>query len=279
MVLHDRAARALWACAHTQSPETVKERGRVRSVSGPTQQCSTGQKPAAPRLYIFPHAGGSADFYVPFSRAFCTEMKRIAVQYPARRDRRGLPPSTSIPTLADQICNMLTPLDEPSDHIAFFGHSMGALVAFEVALRLASAGNPIAALFVSACAAPGRLSQKYFDERSDDDVLKLAADLTGISPEFFDDEKFVARILPTVQSYRSIADYSPTGATLSCPIYAFTGADDILATHDDVLAWSNRTTSEFAVRVFSGGHFYLTEHVLDVAKEVETRFPHATRSC
>jgi surfactin synthase thioesterase subunit len=250
----------------------MKKRGKVRPVSGPTQQCSTGQKPAAPVLYIFPHAGGSADFYVPFSRAFCTEMKRIAVQYPGRRDRRDLPPSASIPTLADQFCNMLKSSDESSGQIAFFGHSMGALVAFEVALRLESAGNPIAALFLSACAAPGRLRHKYFDERSDDDVLKLAADLTGASPEFFNDEKFLGTILPTVQSYRSVADYSPTGTTVSCPIYAFTGADDILATYDDVLAWSNRTTSEFAVRVFSGGHFYLTEHVLDVAKEVETRF-------
>jgi surfactin synthase thioesterase subunit len=258
----------------TQSPETMKKRGMVRPVSGPTQQCSTEQKPAAPRLYIFPHAGGSADFYVPFSRAFSTEMKRIAVQYPERRDRRDLPPSTSIPTLADQFCNMLTSSDESSGHIAFFGHSMGALVAFEVALRLESAGNPIAALFLSACAAPGRLRHKYFDERSDDEFFELAADLTGSNPEFFKDEKFVATILPTVQSYRSIADYSPTGATVSCPIYAFTGADDILATHDDVLPWSNRTTSEFAVRVFPGGHFYLTEHVLDVAKEVEARFTH-----
>jgi surfactin synthase thioesterase subunit len=258
----------------TQSPETVNKQGKVRPVSGPTQQCSTGQKPAAPRLYIFPHAGGSPDFYVPFSRAFSTEMKRIAVQYPGRRDRRDLPPVISIPTLADQICNMLTPFDESTGHIALFGHSMGALVAFEVALRLRSAGNPIAALFVSACAAPGRLGQKYFDERSDDDFFELAADLTGSNPEFFKDEKFVAAILPTVQSYRSIADYNPTGATISCPIYAFTGADDILATYDDVLPWSNRTTSEFAVRVFPGGHFYITEHVLDVAKEVETRFTH-----
>ena len=253
-------------------PETVITRGKLGHVRGPTQQSST-EAAAARKLYIFPHAGGSADFYVPFSRAFSTEMKRIAIQYPGRRGSRDLP-FTSIPTLADDICNMLMPLDGSNGHIAFFGHSMGALVAFEVALRFESAGNPIAALFVSASAAPGRLGQKYFHERSDDDVLKLAADITGTNPEFFDDEEFVATILPTVQSYRSIAGYSPSGATVSCPIYAFMGNDDILATHNDVLAWSNHTTSEFAVRVFPGGHFYITEHVLDVAKEVEARFTH-----
>jgi surfactin synthase thioesterase subunit len=56
---------------------------------------------------------------------------------------------------------------------------------------------------------------------------------------------------------------------LSCPISAFLGDDDEVATYDKVSGWSERTTSDFSIRVFAGHHFYLSDHIAELAKEVE----------
>lgn len=236
-----------------------------------TEQCPSRQKPTTQKLYMFPHAGGSVSFYVPFSAAFSTGIKRIAVQYPGSTQRRDVTPVTSIPALADDIYKMLVKADGPDARVALFGHSMGALVGFEVALRFESARNPVTALFVSACGAPGRMGYEYFRTRSDDELLKMLAEVTDAGPGFLD-EQFVATIVPTMRSYKAIANYtSPTGAAVSCPIYAFAGADDSIVDHESVLAWSDFTTSEFAARVFPGDHFFLTQNAIKVAQEVEDR--------
>jgi surfactin synthase thioesterase subunit len=224
-----------------------------------------------PTLYIFPHAGGSAQYYVPFANAFSSDIKRIAVQYPGQRGTHDLASFTSIPDLADRVCQMLSPLDQSEGEVAFFGHSMGALLSFEVARRFEAAGSPIAALFVSACAAPGRIGYDYIPE-SDRGLLDAVSEMTGANPEFLENEEFAAKILPTLRGLRAIANYEcPPTATVSCPIYAFLGDDDEVATYEKVLPWSQRTTSEFTVRVFAGHHFYLNDHLRDLVSDIETK--------
>jgi len=224
-----------------------------------------------PKLYVFPHAGGSAQYYVPFAKAFSSDIKRIAVQYPGRRGTHDLASFTSIPDLADGVLQMLSPLDQSDGKVAFFGHSMGALVAFEVARRLDAEGSPIAALFVSACAAPGRIGYEYIPE-SDRGLLNAVNEMTGASPEFLENEEFAARILPTLRGLKAIANYEcPPDAAVSCPIFAFLGDDDEVATYEKVLPWSERTTAEFSVRVFSGHHFYLNDRLPELVSEVEDK--------
>lgn len=226
----------------------------------------------APTLYIFPHAGGSPSFYVPFARAFTTDIKRIAVQYPGRGGTHDLAAFTSVPELAERVCKTLSPGDNPAGPIAFFGHSMGAMVAFEVARRFEAAGNPVAALFVSACAAPGRVGYEYIPE-SDRGLLAAVSDMTGVNPEFLENEEFAARILPTLRGFKAISNYDcPPDATLSCPIYAFFANDDEVATYEKVAPWSTRTTSEFAIREFPGHHFYLNDHLPALVKDIEDKF-------
>lgn len=222
-----------------------------------------------PRLFIFPHAGGSPQFYVPFSRAFSSDIKRTAVQYPGRRGAHDLGSFTSIPDLADQVCKMVSPHDRLEEKVAFFGHSMGALVAFEVARRFEVAGNPIAALFVSASAAPGRIGYEYIPE-SDRGLLGAVSEMTGANPEFLENEEFAAKILPTLRGLKAISKYDcPPDATVSCPIYAFYGDDDEVATEEKVAPWSERTTAEFTARVFPGHHFYLTDHLPELVADIE----------
>jgi surfactin synthase thioesterase subunit len=226
----------------------------------------TGRRP---KLYIFPHAGGSAQYYVPFANAFSSDVKRIAVQYPGQRGTHDLGSFTGIPDLAARVSQKLSPLDRSDGDVAFFGHSMGGLLAFDVARRFEAEGTPIAALFVSACAAPGQLGYEYIPE-SDRGLLNAVSEMTGANPEFLQNDEFAAKILPTLRGLRAIANYEcPPDVTVSCPIYAFLGDDDEVATYEKVLPWSTRTTAEFTARVFPGHHFYLNDHLSELVSDIE----------
>lgn len=222
-------------------------------------------------LYIFPHAGGSASFYVPFAKQFTSDVKRVAVQYPGRGGTHDLAAFKSVGELADKVCTMVSPDRAVGSELAFFGHSMGALVAFEVARRFEAAGNPIAMLFVSACAAPGRSGYDYIPE-SDRGLLDAVAEMTGVRPEFLDNEEFAAKILPTLRGFKAITNYRcEPDVVLSSPIVAFYADDDEVATREKVSPWAERTSAEFAVREFPGHHFYLSEHLPALVSDIESK--------
>jgi len=228
----------------------------------------------ARRLYIFPHAGGTADFYVPFAKAFTGGTRCVAVQYPGKRAGRDLSRYTSIPELADRLCSMLKPDETQAEPMAFFGHSMGALLAFEVALRFEAAGNPIAALFVSASAAPGRMRHRAELQGSDRELLSLVSTVTGANPEFLNDEQFAAAVLPTLRGLRAVASYDcPPEASISAPIHALMADNDDLATEELMAPWSQRSTAAFDLTVFTGDHFYINTNLPHLAHWVEERIP------
>lgn len=225
-----------------------------------------------PRLYIFPHTGGSAEFYLPFARAFTGGTKCVAVQYPGKRAGKDLSKYTSIPEMADRLCVMLKPEETPAGGVAFFGHSMGALLAFEVALRFEQAGNPIAALFVSAAAAPGLLRRIANLQGSDAHLLSMISTVTGANPEFLNDEQFAATILPTLRGLKAVTGYeSPPEAKVSCPIHAMMADNDELGTAELMAPWEQRTTASFDLTVFRGEHFYINDNLPQLAHWVEER--------
>ena len=238
----------------------------------------TDQRPDA-RLYIFPHTGGSADFYVPFARAFTGGTKCVAVQYPGKRAGKDLSQYTSIPDLADRLCAMLKPAEAQPGPVAFFGHSMGGLLAFEVATRFEQAGNPIAALFVSASAAPGLWPRRAELAGSDQQLLSLISNVTGANPEFLNNDQFAATLLPTLRGLKAVASYDrEPEAVVSCPIHALIAEDDELATAEMVTPWARRTTGAFDLTTFPGGHFYINENLPELSHWVEERIPSAPSS-
>ena len=240
-------------------------------MNGPMDRGTGYAKPATPTLYIFPHAGGSATYYVPLAKALSDDIKKIAVQYPGRRDRQALTQVTSIPALADEIFAMMAPSAQNDGQVAFFGHSMGGLLAFEEAVRFQSAGHPISALFVSSCAAPGHIRFKEL-QGSDRDILNLVAEVTDTNPELLANDEFAAAVLPTLQSVRAIAAYDrPAEVTVSCPIYGFLGDNDIIVAPENMEAWRSRTSAAFSVRLFPGDHFYFNRHLPELVKEIEDK--------
>ena len=171
---------------------------------------------------------------------------------------------------------MLKPAEAQPGPVAFFGHSMGGLLAFEVALRFEQAGNPIDALFTSAIAAPGLWPRRAELAGSDQQLLSLISEVTGANPEFLNDDAFAATLLPTLRGLKAVASYDrEPEAVVSCPIHALMAEGDELATAEVMAPWAQRTTGEFDLTTFPGGHFYINTNLPELSQWVEKRIPAA----
>jgi surfactin synthase thioesterase subunit len=227
---------------------------------------------SAPRLLCLPHAGGSASFYFPVSQALAPGIDVLAVQYPGRQDRRLEPCVDSIPELADRLLPLL--LDEGAGRpLALFGHSMGASLAFELAGLLEQrAGVVPVMLFASGRRAPSRFrAEDDVHRRGDEALLAEVRRLAGTDSRILGDEEMLRMVLPALRSdYRAAELYRPERVhRVSCPVTALVGDDDPKAPLDDVRAWQEHTSGAFAMEVFPGGHFYLTEQAPRVIRRVE----------
>lgn len=222
------------------------------------------------RLFCFPHAGGSASYFFPLSRLLAPDVEVAAVQYPGRQDRRSESCIETIPELAENISQIVPDwMDLP---FGFFGHSMGAVVAFEVAQlleRRLSVGP--ARLFASGRRAPSRLRDERVRKKSDQELMAELRRLGGTSLAFMQDQELMAMVLPVVRAdYRAIETYGYTDGSLSCPITVLIGDSDPRASVDEASAWRDHTTGDFDLQIFSGGHFYLESHQAPIANLISS---------
>lgn len=210
------------------------------------------------RLVCFPHAGGSASYYFPMSRAMPPRVEVTAVQYPGRQDRRREPLVDNVPALADEICAALD--GELTGPFAFFGHSMGAILAYEVARRIRDrTGASPSWLFASGRRAPSRPRGGGVHRLDDAGLVAELRDVGGTDQSFLRDEELLATILPVVRNdYRAIENYVWTPAPpLDCPATVLVGEADPQTTIDEASAWREHVAGPFDLHVFPGGHFYL----------------------
>jgi surfactin synthase thioesterase subunit len=205
------------------------------------------------RLFCFHHAGGGSEMFNAWGRALGPRVEVIAVEI-ANRERFG-----TLRELVGEIDEQLRAQLDGSH--AFFGHSFGALVAYRLASVGEAAGRRLPhALFVSSYAPPHLPAPIPVVDRLDDQQLaSLLADLGGMPPEL---AEWRALRDNAVRSTRidlrlCMTDEDGETAALSCPIRAFGGSDDPLVSESDLRQWGRRTSGEFSVQTFPGGHFYL----------------------
>lgn len=224
------------------------------------------------RLVCLPHAGGSASFYFPMSRALAPAVEVLAIQYPGRQDRRHEPNIPSLPHLADQIFEAVRRLDDRP--LALFGHSMGAVLAYEVALRMQDAGLPSPVrLFTSGRRAPSCEREERIHMESDDQMIAELRKLSGTSSAMLTDPELLEMIMPAIRSdYRAVETYRHVpGRKVDCPVTVITGDADPRVSVDEAAAWEDHTTGPTDLHVLPGGHFYLVDQSARVVELLAER--------
>jgi pyochelin biosynthetic protein PchC len=209
-------------------------------------------------LVCFPHAGGAASYFKPLADALTGSVDVASVQYPGRHERRLEPMVDSIDRLADLVAEVLALL--PPRPRVLFGHSMGALVAFEVARRLPPEHSAaVRHLVASGRRAPSRYRAENVHTRDDAGVIEELVSLNGTEAVLLRDPDIVEMILPGVRAdYRAVETYRHTaGSTVACPITALVGDADPKVSLEEAEAWREHTTDAFHMHVFPGGHFFL----------------------
>jgi pyochelin biosynthetic protein PchC len=229
---------------------------------------------AKARLVCFPHAGGSASYFHPVSAALSPSVEVLAVQYPGRQDRRTDPLVDDLFVLADQLAEILSAEQEP---LAFFGHSMGASLAFEVARRLESRGTELLGLFVSGRRAPSAFRDERYHLESDDGLLAEVKRLSGTDAKVLEDDEIIRMVLPALRNdYKAAETYRyRTGPDVSCPVLALIGDHDPKVTSDEANQWATHTSGSFELRTYPGAHFYLNEHHAAVNRLIAARLSQA----
>lgn len=210
------------------------------------------------RLFCFPYAGGGASLYRTFGDALPASIDVCAVQLPGREGRLREAPVAEmgklVPLIADGLAASLTA------PFAFFGHSMGAVLSFELCRELRRRGRPLPVhLFVSACPAPHIPDDDATHLLPDDGLIERLRALGGMSEEVLAHRELMEMILPL---FRADAALTETYAhaeedPLDVPVTAFGGAADDKATPADMEAWRRHTRAAFARATVPGGHFYI----------------------
>ncbi len=230
---------------------------------------------ATARLVCFPHAGGSASYFHPVSAALSPAVEVLAVQYPGRQDRRTDPLVDDLFVLADQLAEILAAEPGP---LAFFGHSMGASLAFEVARRLEPRGTELLGLFVSGRRAPSAFRDERFHQESDNGLLAEVKRLSGTDAKVLEDDEIIRMVLPALRNDYKAAEtyrYRP-GPDVSCPVLALIGDHDPKVTADEARQWATHTSGAFELRTYPGAHFYLNEHHAAVNSLIAARLAAAS---
>jgi medium-chain acyl-[acyl-carrier-protein] hydrolase len=211
------------------------------------------------RLFCFPYAGGGAQIFYNWQMALPASVEVCPVQLPGRGNRLMEHPFTQLMTLVEAVAESLMPhLNKP---FAFFGHSMGSLIGFELTrlLRRECALQPVH-LFVS-----GRTAPQIADpdlptyNLPEDGFMAELHRLKGTPKELLGNVELMQLMLPLLRADFEVCQTYPyrDERPLECPITTYGGLDDEHVNYEQFKAWEQQTNGAFRLRMFPGGHFFL----------------------
>lgn len=213
------------------------------------------------RLYCLPHAGGGASAYRSWATEIADFVEVCLVQLPGREWRLDEPAVAVADELADVLLGQITAhADRP---YVLFGHSMGAGLAFEVAIRAERAGvrSPLCVV-ASAFHSPTLPNRNpVLSTLPDDQLVANLIGYGGLPADLATNQEYLRFLLPTLRCDFAVVESFGLAAprSLSCPVSVFGGADDEYVTREEILAWQDVTASRCTVRFLPGGHFFLRD--------------------
>jgi len=225
---------------------------------------------ASRRLFCFNYAGAGASMFRAWPALLPAQVELVAVQLPGREDRLREPPVTRLQDLVSAVAQQIQPLlDKP---FAFFGHSMGALLAFELARDLvAKRGISPFRLFVSGRKAPHlRIDAPPLHALPEDKFVAKVKEMGGTDSEIFKHPEMVDLILPILRADFEICEtyqYRP-GVPLPCRITAMGGTEDAETPEPHLQEWQQHGTGDFALHMLHGNHFFINAERTQVLRIV-----------
>ncbi|WP_037360924.1 thioesterase II family protein [Amycolatopsis orientalis] len=224
--------------------------------------------PTNPLLLCFPHAGAGAASFARWPELFAPGITTVRVQLPGREDAAAQPPLRRL----DEAVGGLLPqvLALGTSPVALYGHSMGALLAFELARALSAAGRAPAHLFVSGRRAPHLAACKPPIHRLPDNEFAEALAGLGMPSAMQASPAFRRYAFPLIRADLALSEDCPPEPEprLTCPVTVFAGTEDPIVEADQVAAWQAVTTGPFDTRAFSGGHFFHQHHRAAIAARI-----------
>lgn len=225
------------------------------------------------RLFCFPHAGGGASSYHGWKAHLPVSIELCAVQPPGREGRFREPLCRTMDSLLDQLQSEIVPLlDLPA---AFFGYSVGAVVAFALALRLKEQAKAAPVhLCVAACPSPRlNVERALRSSMSDSEFESRVLELNEYAPELIEHRELLELMIPVMRADMQIVESLRLGCQLllSCPIYAVAGDADPRILRAHLEHWGTLTTGPFESRVFPGGHFFIRNNLAEAIASIITQ--------
>lgn len=231
------------------------------------------------RLFCFHHSGTGASVFRDWSKCLPDSVVVCPIQLPGRETRLGEPLRTHLQGVSEEIAEAMRPyLDRP---FAFFGHSLGAIICFEVARQLRRQNLPQPAhLFIASCCAPHRMTRSGILLHQADDavILETVEHRYGNLPKNIKQNPMLVRyLLPILRADFELGEtyHCEPGQPLDCPISVFGGTADQTVAPEELRAWGEQTQSTCTLKMFSGNHFFfvkepssLLEVILDELKHL-----------
>ncbi|GAA2598474.1 thioesterase II family protein [Streptomyces axinellae] len=245
---------------------------------GRTAPGEDGEPGAALRLFCFHHAGAGALAFARWKREFTPEVRVLPVRLPGRETRLREPRITEGARLLAELDTHLGPLLEEAPY-AFYGHSLGALVAYRFAQHRQRTGQPGPVLLGLGACPPPHLPTPLTEHRGlSDESLLSALNRYGALPScLFERPRRLSTLLSTTRDDLHLAASLREGAgeRLGCPVHAFAGTEDEAVTAAAVAEWRHYAGGTFALHTVPGGHFFVREAVLPelLAAELRHRTP------
>jgi medium-chain acyl-[acyl-carrier-protein] hydrolase len=222
------------------------------------------------RLFCFPYSGGGASIFRSWPGAFPASTEVRPVQLPGRENRLAEPAFRRMGELVPAVVRALSPyLDKP---FAIFGHSLGALVGFEVALRLqAERGVGPELFFASGHAAPHVQDREtLLHALPDDELAQKLRELGGTPEAVLRHEELRGLLFPLLRADFEVCEtyrYEP-GEPLRCPVVALGGLRDPDVSREALEGWRRHTLGPFEARMFPGDHFFVNSCGPEVVRAV-----------
>jgi len=229
---------------------------------------SRGAEDASLRLYCVPYAGRGGAFFIPWGRALAPRIDVRPVLLPGRETRIAERSFTRMDALVGSLADAIERDAGGTKPFALFGHSMGALVAFELARSLRRRGSPAPVALIASGAASPTVPDPAppLHGVSDAKLVEELRALGGTPDAVFDEPELLALALPIFRADMTVFETYRLGdeAPFDFPLHVLGGTDDPRVPRDALLAWGALTSSDFSVRIFEGDHYFLHPRERDV---------------